>query len=394
MQKFIEKDFPKLLDALYDAGLDPERWPDFFGLLSTCFSGAKGVLQFYDRRSNATPTNIVFGSDAEFLRSFAAHYVKFNPYPLATYGAMPVGEVIRASRVVDGPTLLRTEFYNDWMRPQAVCAHHFGVVLQQNDRGMVLLGIAPNASALRKNSERYHRQLQLLAPHLSRAVEMNHLTAKAQFASRAAADALNSLAVPAFVLDRNHRIALANAPAEKLMRAGDLLVLDNYGAMHAARAEDERSFAAALNESSRPQLAISLRLVSRTSGQVFSASVVRGPRTDDRCVRSDVFETIGAANGTLLLVTPAETAVVIRPEVIAEAFGLSAAEARLVTALIAGRTLAEYAESQEVSRNTARNQLASVFEKTGTHRQAELVVHVNRTLVVAGYGHNAKDRKA
>lgn len=63
-------------------------------------------------------------------------------------------------------------------------------------------------------------------------------------------------------------------------------------------------------------------------------------------------------------------------EAVADLYGLTPAEARLVEALLGGETVAEYAERAGVSANTAKTQLKRVFAKTGCGRQAELVAAV------------------
>ncbi len=62
-----------------------------------------------------------------------------------------------------------------------------------------------------------------------------------------------------------------------------------------------------------------------------------------------------------------------RIERIRVAFGLTPSEATLALYLADGGNIGEYAEARGISRNTARNQLQVVFEKTGARRQAELV---------------------
>src|SRR5262245_9275421 len=57
-------------------------------------------------------------------------------------------------------------------------------------------------------------------------------------------------------------------------------------------------------------------------------------------------------------------------------FGLSPAEARLVAHLITGASLRSSAEALGIKYETVRTYLKSVFHKTGTHRQAELVLTV------------------
>ena len=54
-------------------------------------------------------------------------------------------------------------------------------------------------------------------------------------------------------------------------------------------------------------------------------------------------------------------------------YGLTAAESRLAIDLLQGKGLAWAAEQNNMRLNTARCHLKRVFEKTRTHRQAELV---------------------
>lgn len=54
-------------------------------------------------------------------------------------------------------------------------------------------------------------------------------------------------------------------------------------------------------------------------------------------------------------------------------FGLTPAELRLVRALFDHQTVPDYCERQRITQATARTQLHSVFRKTGTRRQSELM---------------------
>jgi DNA-binding CsgD family transcriptional regulator len=55
-------------------------------------------------------------------------------------------------------------------------------------------------------------------------------------------------------------------------------------------------------------------------------------------------------------------------------FGLTLAEARLALHLVAGETLRSAAVKLSISYETARSSLKNIFRKTGTCRQAELVI--------------------
>ena len=60
------------------------------------------------------------------------------------------------------------------------------------------------------------------------------------------------------------------------------------------------------------------------------------------------------------------------------AFDLTASEANLAAALANGHSLSDYARVAKIQVDTARGQLKTIFSKTNTHRQAELVASIIR----------------
>jgi DNA-binding CsgD family transcriptional regulator len=61
-------------------------------------------------------------------------------------------------------------------------------------------------------------------------------------------------------------------------------------------------------------------------------------------------------------------------------FDLTPAESRLVARLMTGESLRSCAKALGIKYETLRSQLKSVFQKTKTHRQAELVMVVIRAM--------------
>jgi DNA-binding CsgD family transcriptional regulator len=59
-------------------------------------------------------------------------------------------------------------------------------------------------------------------------------------------------------------------------------------------------------------------------------------------------------------------------------FGLTPAEARLVLRLMMGDSLHSAAKALGIKYETVRTHLKSIFQKTGTRRQAELVIMIIR----------------
>ena len=65
-------------------------------------------------------------------------------------------------------------------------------------------------------------------------------------------------------------------------------------------------------------------------------------------------------------------------EVLARMLGITQAEARVVHALLAGKSLMDCARETSLALNTVRNQLRSVLAKTGAGTQTELLLMIQR----------------
>jgi DNA-binding CsgD family transcriptional regulator len=69
-------------------------------------------------------------------------------------------------------------------------------------------------------------------------------------------------------------------------------------------------------------------------------------------------------------------------KVLQRLFELTPAEARLAVAICAGKTLAEVGDETSLSNATLRTQLSSIFNKTQTRRQPELVSLLARVAIL------------
>lgn len=113
-------------------------------------------------------------------------------------------------------------------------------------------------------------------------------------------------------------------------------------------------------------------------GEVGPARVVRKPggRPLLACKWSFPLSE-GEAGPVLILIDPDQS-----PEpgvgLLKNLFGLSGAEARLASRLTSGRSLEDLARELNITLGTTRAHLRSIFVKTRTNRQSELVALLNR----------------
>ena len=73
----------------------------------------------------------------------------------------------------------------------------------------------------------------------------------------------------------------------------------------------------------------------------------------------------------------------LSPSLLQQVFGLTKSEARLASGLLCGQSLEEIAAANDVSLGTVRSQIKTVFAKTHTHRQAELVGLLTRLALIS-----------
>jgi DNA-binding CsgD family transcriptional regulator len=110
-------------------------------------------------------------------------------------------------------------------------------------------------------------------------------------------------------------------------------------------------------------------LIPTKSGTVVSLDAIPFPRDFQSLVRN------AAAILTLHVVDAADKPM---KSTLIEVFGLTEREAETTNHLVEGYSLAETAAKMNISIGTVRQHLKSVFAKTGTRRQSELVLRVTR----------------
>ena len=88
---------------------------------------------------------------------------------------------------------------------------------------------------------------------------------------------------------------------------------------------------------------------------------------------NEVMAAFGMASAALLVFHDPKATPQVDPFILAEAFDLTPAEARVAVQLAHGKTAEEVATERTVALGTVRTQIKSLLAKTGVHRQGDLV---------------------
>lgn len=197
------------------------------------------------------------------------------------------------------------------------------------------------------------KRLTALAPHLRQASE---LSARLQHSERHLACLqahLDGLRCGLLVCDAESRVTWMNRSARALTAGGRSLQLHG----HQLRAHNLAASAALQEE------------IGRAGAETRFMSLGQGDDALHLALRT---QCAGEAL-VLIAVTRAGDAAAVPVSAWSRLLGVTAAEAALVAALVAGGTMEQHAQRRGISVGTVRCQLKQVLAKTGTHRQAELV---------------------
>ncbi len=354
--------FAALINAIHEAAVDFGRWPDALRLISSTCASHTTVLT----RQDANPReswSLAPQCEPGYYESYCSYYHSVNPLWQRAASA-PAGTVLTESMIMPRSELVRTEFYNDFLLPQRLGSMLNAVALVEQGQQTVIATYRQD-----EFGPEHIRLFQLLAPHLQRAVQLNTRLAGLEMRCEASAEVLNRLEQGALLVDELLGVVFANREAERLFAAGgDLRVTEGVLCVNTA--------------ADTVLLHTLIAGCARHGAEAGAGGSLRLPRGPGRAPLSLQVAPL-RSEAPLFLMTERPVAILFVTDPDREAkspiawlqrrFGLTAAEAAFAGQIAAGAGIQAAADRLKISRSTGRSHLGRIFEKTGTHRQAELV---------------------
>ena len=184
----------------------------------------------------------------------------------------------------------------------------------------------------------------------------------------ALAAALDRLAIGIFLIEETGEVRMINEAGRQLIAMADGLSLTSAGLM------------ANLAKSSQ-SLRTALTVVHQNIGTSQTVAIEREEGHPLVLQLSSISLPGSNARHVIALAIDPDRQADISAEVLASLFGCTSAEARLAAALVAGKRLEEIGEEFGVKPTTITFHLQNLFQKTHTHRQADLVALLIRATV-------------
>jgi len=211
-----------------------------------------------------------------------------------------------------------------------------------------------------------------LIPHLDRALKLQRDLGLIEFGRSAAFDTLDSMALGIIIIDADARIKFSNQAAREIVDANDglrfvgqRLVIDGING-DGIRMQAGRLIRSALSGSPPPGEAF--QVIRPSGGEAYPVLVSALWGNQLRFGWSMLNEPLA-----IIYIRDPDRPEETRTETLQRLYGITPRQARLAELVATGCSLQHAARKLGITKVSARQYLKLVFQKTGTHRQAELV---------------------
>ena len=121
----------KLVGRIYDAGLDPEQWPNFLTRLADVARGASAVI-YMNVSFKASNVAAAIRLDPHYLSLYEKDYVKVNALTPRSLKVIPEGGVATRRLIVcSDEELFKMQYYSDFLRHLDVFHSQIGLIFQR-----------------------------------------------------------------------------------------------------------------------------------------------------------------------------------------------------------------------------------------------------------------------
>lgn len=368
-----EDSYGALVRRVYSAGLDRAKWSEFLADLSSLIGRSWLALHGHDMARNVNLGFLTHNYSPDHHSSYLQHFADRNPWN-ARAARVPVGAVIHSQILLEPGVLRRTEFYNDWIRPQEDIGTGAGVTLFRDRERFLRLSCNIRFRDLERLETRLLGLLEAIGPHMQASFQLSRRLAGARVGQHYQ-DALQLVPEPILLLDRSGRVGFANSAAERLLQSGKGVAIGADRCLALADLSAQRAIEAALaamaQGPSRPAAPIAVHGgATPLVAELFPFVAEEAPIKPPLLLLLD-----GLPTAMLLLrrsASPLRDALAIA----AERYDWSPTETALCGHLMDGGSVRSFSERRGVSFHTVRNQMRSVLEKAGVQRQSALVALV------------------
>lgn len=374
-QAVIDTRLSGLIGRFYEAATDDALWKGVAADISETLDSTSAVLKLHgpddDIRLLEHTDNLHVADEKQ---SWATHWHQQDLW-VERSAHFGVSRIVTDRDLVTPAEQQRSGFYQEWLRALDIF-HMVGAVFPGSDGALGVLGVhRPEQAGAYADKDR--QRVSFLLPHLQRAFWLGEQVSKAA-AHRALADeTLHRIDAAVFAVDARCSIVAANRRAETLLRAGNGFA----GGRGRLRLEDT-----GLDQRMVRQVRACIQTAQGRATALGSTLTI--PRADRLPLTMIIAPLpLSGLSGHAADAWPLALVMVRDPEAatlaitcLRDLFGFTRMEAVIAADLAGGLSLDAVAARRGIGGATVRSHLKRILAKTGTHRQAEAVALIARSV--------------
>lgn len=362
-------DVVRLIGQIYRAGLGDEDWTEIARQMIAILGLSGATLVLHETRSERVLTSsmVNFGhlSSSDVLSEYVEHFHARNPQVL--FQRQHPNALVYHDSVDPRFSSKAHREFTLWARDRVGIHQYLTGYCRPTDDLTFAFAFSGDAKAEDLDATKI-RLFGDLMSHLRQAVALASRLDMLEGRNGLLRAALDRSRRPTAILGASGALVYANPAMEGLASEQDGVSLGTRG-LRLLRRDDQEAFDRLCQKAS-PRAAIpsgGIMRANRPSGRqayVIGISPLSGRGNG-----------LTPSSGILVTVTDPDQrdALQIDPQSL-RSLGLTAAEARLAVRLAAGEPVHAIADELGITLGTARSHLKSIFMKTNTHRQGELIV--------------------
>lgn len=358
----------RLLDALYAAVLDPSLWASFLDDISALTASGAGWFMWHDDHLQRSEALWIRGVDEDVAAEYPQWSSK-NIFIQQAGRALRSGSVLRAEDLVPDREVLKSEFFDGFLR-RAGILHHTGVSVFQ-DRSLVVALMLAKRIGEPSHTDAHLQLVRRLVPHIQRAVSVQRRLATLEAQRSLASDALDVMPIGVAFLAGDGRLITANRVAMEILGRADGLSLGRAGDLSASRPL----------EAARLARLVSNACATGSRTGTGSGGAVTISRPSGLRPYALLLSPLRPTSFSLAPVVPAAIAFVSDPErtvrggaeLLRSLYGLTPAESEVATLLLDGKKVSEIQDELGITENTVRTHVRKVLEKVQARGQGDLI---------------------
>ncbi|MGQ5523702.1 hypothetical protein ACUHMQ_10610 [Chitinimonas sp. PSY-7] len=363
------RQYDQLVTTIHAAVLEPAKWEGLLHRIADSIGATAGGFYLRNKQTREPVRWHLFGHSDQAIRAYNECYLAIDPWA-EIINRTPVGVWVAEHQYFDERFVANNEFFQRYMLPHGL-RRMIGARVFDDGRNEALIAFQRGL-----DGEVFDQEtsvfLERLSPHIELACRLSTEFARLSMQAAVARQALDRLVAPMWVVNAEGRVIFANRAAEEGGLNG--ISIKNGRVLAVGPGMSAKLATLLLQATDAPAQSGALALESAEGDRL---TVLVAPLPADSPLVAD-----GRRPLALLMAhNPAGNEE--QPlDVLAALYGLSPAECRLAALILEGCTPTEAATRLSVQVSTVRTQLKSMFWKTATHRQTELVKLLSGALLL------------